>query len=63
MPNSPDRKQESFIPLQDLPLLTEADDQEARYMEGAKHGCFSSSVLIAEVEPGAGPPLHLHYTE
>ena len=63
MPNSPERKQESFIPLQDLPLLTEADDQEARYIEGAKHGCFSSSVLIAEVEPGAGPPLHLHYTE
>ena len=56
-------QKEFFIPQQDLPLMADTLSQQARYMEGAKHNCFSSSVLIAEVEPGAGPPLHLHYTE
>ena len=66
MPNPESKKQnklESFIPLQNLPLMADMPSQQAWYMEGAKHGCFSSSVLIAEVEPGAGSPLHLHYTE
>ena len=57
MSNYPDNKQGSFIPLQDLPLLTEADDREARYMEGAKHGCFLSPVLIAESEILDANPL------
>ena len=51
---------EFFTPLQDLP---QAFNQQIRYMEGAQHGSFATSVLIADVPPGAGPPLHLHYTE
>lgn len=52
-----------FIPLTDLPSPADAPDQKLWFMEGLKHGFFSTSVLIADVSPGAGPPLHLHYTE
>jgi len=32
-------------------------------MEGSKHGVLASSILIADVSPGEGPPLHLHTEE
>ncbi|MBW4599315.1 MAG: cupin domain-containing protein [Calothrix sp. FI2-JRJ7] len=55
--------QNFFIPLTDLSPLTEAPSETMLVMEGSKHGVLASSVLIADVSPGEGPPLHLHYTE
>jgi quercetin dioxygenase-like cupin family protein len=55
--------QEFFIPLQYLPPSIDTSNQKVWFVEGLKYGFFSSSVLIADVSPGAGPPLHLHYTE
>jgi mannose-6-phosphate isomerase-like protein (cupin superfamily) len=55
--------QNFFIPLEDLSPPTEAPSPTMRVMEGSKHGFLASSVLIADVSPGEGPPLHLHYTE
>lgn len=55
--------QNFFIPLTDLSPPTEAPSETMLVMEGSKHGILASSVLIADVAPGEGPPLHLHYTE
>ena len=55
--------QNFFIPLQDLSPPAEAPSATMVIMEGSKHGVLASSILIADVSPGEGPPLHLHYTE
>ncbi len=67
--NSPDTMNQAIanqnfvIPLKDLSPPAEAPSETMLVMEGSKHGFLASSVLIADVSPGEGPPLHLHYTE
>lgn len=55
--------QNFFIPLEDLSPPAEAPSLTMRVMEGSQHGFLATSLLIADVSPGEGPPLHLHYTE
>jgi len=55
-----------FMPLKQLPTPPELKDvpgAQTWVMEGSQHGVLATSILIAQVEPGGGPPLHLHYTE
>lgn len=61
--NSAIANQNFFISLTDLSLPAEAPSATMLVMEGSQHGVLASSVLIADVSPGEGPPLHLHYTE
>jgi len=58
-----DRQPKLFHPLKDLSPAAEAPSATMLVMEGSKHGVLASSILIADVSPGEGPPLHLHYTE
>lgn len=52
-----------FVPLNDLSSPIDEPGQKVWVMEGSKHMVFAASMLIGDVDPGAGPPLHLHYTE
>ncbi|WP_009630694.1 hypothetical protein [Synechocystis sp. PCC 7509] len=52
--------EQSNVPLTDLP---QGFSGQIRFMEGAQHSAFATSVLIADVPPSAEPPLHIHYTE
>ena len=59
-------EQNFFVPLSALqppPELKDVPGAKTWLMEGAKFGVLSASVMIAEVAPGQGPPLHLHFTE
>jgi len=57
-------RQQTFIPLADLPPPFEPTDRQRGWaMDGADHGLEAASVLVMEIAPGAGPPLHRHASE
>ena len=58
--------QDYFMPIAKLPVPPELKDvpgAKTWLMEGHEHGILGTSILVAEVAPGEGPPLHLHFTE
>lgn len=55
--------QSFFIPLKNLSLLAETSSTTISVMEGLQHGAENSSVLVTDIAPGEGSPLHLHHTE
>lgn len=64
--NSQIENQQFFMPLTSLPAPPELKDlpgAKTWLMDGSKNGVLATSVMIATVAPGEGPPLHLHFTE
>ncbi len=49
--------------LQPPPELKDIPGAKTYLADGAHYGMVGSSVMIAEVAPGDGPPLHLHFSE
>jgi quercetin dioxygenase-like cupin family protein len=55
-----------FFPLRTLeppPELKDIPGAQTWLAEGARYGMVGSSLMIAQVAPGDGPPLHLHFSE